>query len=56
MLEGRFVWYLLAALLVSGTAGAGIAYWAAHAFLSASHEGDPLQTQGGLKHSQETGK
>jgi hypothetical protein len=52
MLDGRFVLYLLAALLVSGAVGAGLAYWAANAYIVSEHTGDALQTQGGLKPSQ----
>jgi hypothetical protein len=53
MLDGRFVWYLLAALLISGAVGAGLVYWAANAYIVSQHTGDPLQTQGGLKPSQD---
>jgi hypothetical protein len=52
MLEGRFVWYLLAALLVAGVVGAGVSYWAAKAYIASSHAGDPLQKQGGLSPAQ----
>jgi hypothetical protein len=53
VLDGRFVWYLLATLLVSGAVGAGLVYWAANAYIVSQHTGDPLQTQGGLKPSQD---
>jgi hypothetical protein len=53
VLDGRFVFYLLAALLVSCVVGAGLAYWAANAYIVSQHTGDPLQTQGGLKPSQD---
>jgi hypothetical protein len=56
VLDGRFVWYLLAALLVSGAIGAGLVYWAANAYIVSQHTGDPLQTQGGLKPSQDVGR
>jgi hypothetical protein len=52
VLEGRFVWYLLAALLVSGVVGAGISYWAATTYIASSHGDDPLQKQGGLSPAQ----
>jgi hypothetical protein len=55
MLDGRFVLYLLAALLISCAVGAGLAYWAANAYIVSQHTGDPLQTQGGLKPSQDVG-
>jgi len=53
MLDGRFVLYLLAALLVGCAVSAGLAYWAANAYIVSQHTGDPLQTQGGLKRSQD---
>jgi hypothetical protein len=56
MLDGRFVLYLLTALLVSAAVGAGLAYWAANAYVVSQHTGDPLQTQGGLKPSQNVGQ
>jgi hypothetical protein len=56
MLDGRFVLYLLAALLVSAAVGVSLAYWAANAYIVSEHTGDPLQTQGGLKPSQDVGR
>jgi hypothetical protein len=56
VLDGRFVWYFLAALLVSCAVGAGLAFWAANAYIVSQHTGDPLQTQGGLKPSQDVGR
>jgi hypothetical protein len=53
MLDGRFVWYFLAALLISGAIGASLVYWAANAYIVSQHTGDPLQTQGGLRPSQD---
>ncbi len=55
MLDGRFFLYFLAALSVSSAVGAGLAYWAANAYIVSQHSGDPLQTQGGLKPSQDVG-
>jgi hypothetical protein len=52
MFEGHRIWYLFAALLISGTLAASISYWAANAYIAHSHTGDPLQTQGELKPSQ----
>lgn len=52
MLERRFVLYLLDALLVSGIVGAGVSYWVATTYITSSHEGDPLQKQGGLSPGQ----
>jgi hypothetical protein len=52
MLEGHYVWYLVAALLVSGTLAAGISYWVAEKYIAGAHDGDPLQKQGGLVPSQ----
>jgi hypothetical protein len=56
MLEGRAIWYLIPALLISGAVGAGLAYWTATAYISSQHEGDPLQKQGGLSSTQATGE
>jgi hypothetical protein len=56
MLEGRAIWYLIPALLISGAVGAGLAYWTATAYISSQHEGDPLQKQGGLSPAQATGQ
>jgi hypothetical protein len=46
VLDGRFVWYLLAALLVSCTVGAGLAFWAANAYIVSQHTGDPPANTG----------
>jgi hypothetical protein len=56
MLEGRAIWYLIPALLISGAVGAGLAYWVANAILASQHARDPLQAQGGLKPSQDVGR
>jgi hypothetical protein len=55
VLEGRFIWYLLAALLVSGAVGASLAYWVAKACVASQHAADPLQAQGGREPGQEVG-
>jgi hypothetical protein len=56
MLEGRNIWYLIAALLMSGVLAAGISYWAANAYIAGSHSGDPLQSRGGLSPAQGVGQ
>jgi hypothetical protein len=56
VLDGRFVFYLLVALLVSAAVGASLAYWAANAYIVSQHTGDPLQANGGLKPSQDVGR
>jgi hypothetical protein len=56
MLEGRAILYLIPALLISGVLAAGLAYWAATALIVSSHEGDPLQKQGGLSPAQAIGQ
>jgi hypothetical protein len=56
MLEGRAIWYLIPALLISGVLAAGLAYWAATALIVSSHEGEPLQKQGGLSPAQAIGQ
>jgi hypothetical protein len=56
MLDGRAIWYLIPALLICGAVAAGISPWAANAYIGSQHTGDPLQTQGGLKPSQDVGK
>jgi hypothetical protein len=53
MLEGRAIWYLIPALLISGAAAVGLSYWVGTTYVASQHEGDPLQTQGGLKPSQD---
>jgi hypothetical protein len=52
MLEGRAIWYLIPALLISGALAIGISYWVATTYIASSHEGDPLQKQGGLSPAQ----
>jgi hypothetical protein len=56
MLEGRAIWYLIPALLISGAAAVGVSYWVAETYIASQHAGDPLQTQGGLKPSQDANR
>jgi hypothetical protein len=39
-----------------GVVDGAIRYWVATTYIVSQHAGDPLQTQGGLKPSQEAGR
>jgi hypothetical protein len=44
------------AMMILGFCGVGFMAWAANAYIVSQHTGDPLQTQGGLKPSQDVGQ
>jgi hypothetical protein len=43
-------------LLIGGVLSAGFSCWVAEKYIASSHEGDPLQKQGGLSPAQAIGK
>jgi hypothetical protein len=48
-----FLWIIF--LLIGSLLSAWISYWAAEKYIASSHEGDPLQKQGGLSPAQDVG-